>query len=303
MDLTLVVMAAGIGSRFGGLKQLTPVDDDGNFIIDYSIYDAIKAGFKRVVFVIQKENFDLFKKTIGERLKSKIDIEYAFQAKDDIPKKIDLAKRKKPWGTVQALLAAKPNIKGAFAVINADDYYGRNAYIKAVEFLKSNNDAYTYANISYNIGSTKGEGVLKRAIFSLDGNKITSMIESSVTFSDNNIIAQPINEDRSIILSENDPVSMNFFVFKKDVFELLEKYWEEYFLQDEEEILNGEVLLPICLNKGIKTGKVTLFNCFSNSNWFGMTYASDLEMVKKKIQTLKAKGIYKQCLWEEYCGK
>ena len=299
MNLTLVVMAAGIGSRFGGLKQLTPIDDDGNFIIDYSVYDAIKAGFNKIVFVIQKENLALFKETIGRRLENKVKVEYAFQEKDDIPKKVNMRKRSKPWGTVQALLVAKPFIDDAFAVINADDFYGQKAYFRAVEFLNSQNSIALGANISYALGDTSGEGVLKRAFLSLDGDKITSIIESNVTYSETEIIAKPINMNKTFLLTKDTPVSMNFFAFKKDIFSILENYWEEYFEQEEEIILNGEVLLPICLNEGIKSGKLVLYNWTSNSNWFGMTYASDLEVVKNEIQRLKKENIYKKHLWEK----
>ena len=147
MDLTLVVMAAGMGSRFGGLKQITPIDEEENFIIDYSVYDAIRAGFKKVVFVIKEENLSIFKETIGRRIENKIEVCYAFQKIEDIPITMDITSREKPWGTVQAILAAKPYVNGSFVVINADDFYGKNAFLAAAKFLKEVTTPYTYANI------------------------------------------------------------------------------------------------------------------------------------------------------------
>lgn len=305
MDLTLVVMAAGMGSRFGGLKQIAPVDEDGNYLIDYSIYDAIEAGFIKVVFVIQEENLRVFEETIGNRLKSKVQIEYAFQKIDAIPSSlIDIKKRNKPWGTVQAILAAKPFVSGSFAVINADDFYGKNAYVEAVRFLKNVKSPYTYANISYSVGKTKSlKGTVKRAVLSCSDEKITSIIESEISFFKDNTVATPLNGETSFSINEDTPVSMNFFAFQNDVFSILEEYWENYFKQSEEKIMNGEALLPVCINENLIDKKITLINVPGNSEWLGMTYHEDLDFVKKSIQNLKDKQVYKTHLWEDYCGK
>lgn len=299
MDLTLVVMAAGVGSRFGGLKQITPIDEDENFIIDYSVYDALIAGFKKIVFVIREEYLNDFKSTIGKRLANRIEVSYAFQKIDDIPKKINLENRTKPWGTVQAILASKPYVSGPFVVINADDFYGRNAYLAAADFLKNVKTPYTYANISYEYGVTKSlEGSVKRGVLDLDGDTIKSIVESSVGYEEGKIIARPLNGDEAFEIAENHPVSMNFFAFQYDIFELLEEYWLNFFNQSEEVILKSEALLPECLKENILNNRIIILNEPSKSIWLGMTYRSDLEFVMKKINELKAQNIYRNHLWE-----
>ena len=301
MDLTLVVMAAGAGSRFGGLKQITPVDEDENFIIDYSIYDALCVGFKKVVFVIREEFLLDFQNTIGKRLEGKIEVSYAFQKLEDIPISLDLKGRTKPWGTVQALLAAKSYVDGSFVVVNADDFYGKNAFLKAAEFLGLVNKPFTYANISYEYGVTKSEeGAVKRGVLSLEGNTIKSIIECNVGYESNKIMAHPLDGSEVFEIQENHPVSMNFFAFQKDVFVLLEEYWKDYFKQSEEEILKGEVLLTDCLKDNIESGRITILNQPGKSVWLGMTYRSDLAFVEKRIQELKEQGEYPKHLWEEY---
>ena len=176
MNKTLLVMAAGMGSRFGGLKQITPVDEENNFLIDYSIFDAKKSGFNKVVFVIKEELLKDFEETIGTRLKSVIQVSYAFQKKEDIPAKIDISKREKPWGTVQAILAAKNAINEDFVVINADDFYGFNAFKKASLFLEENKQPHEYACISYEYGKSCGEGTVKRGVLETKNNQVLKVI-------------------------------------------------------------------------------------------------------------------------------
>lgn len=304
MDLTLVVMAAGVGSRFGGLKQITPIDEDGNFIIDYSVYDALRVGFKKVVFVIREEFLEDFQNTIGKRLEGKIEVDYAFQKIDDIPVSMDLKGRTKPWGTVQAILVAKPYVKGSFVVVNADDFYGKNAFVAAAEFLRNVDTPYTYANISYEYGVTKSEeGAVKRGVLSLEGNQINSIIECSVGQENGKIIAHPLVSGDAFEIEESHPFSMNFFAFQYDVFALLEEFWQNYFKQSEEDILAGEALLPECLKENIENGRITILNQPSKSVWLGMTYRSDLEFVKNSINALKNKGDYSTHLWEGYHGQ
>ncbi len=304
MDLTLVVMAAGVGSRFGGLKQATPIDLDGNFIMGYSVYDAIRAGFTNVVFVIQEEHLDLFQRTIGKRLENNIHVSYAFQKIEDIPKEMELSSRTKAWGTVQAILAAKPYVNGSFVVINADDFYGKNAYFAAADFLLNVEKPFTYANISYEYGITKSlEGSVKRGVLSLEEDKVCSIIECSIGNENGRILATPLFEGKAFEIFDTTPVSMSFFAFQQDIFGLLESYWENYFLQSEEEILAGEVLLPECLKENIKSGKITVYNQPSYSEWIGMTYRSDLPVVEEKMKDLRDRGIYPNCLWENACEK
>ena len=297
-DLTLVIMAAGMGSRFGGAKQVEPVDMDGNFILDYSIYDAMKAGFNKVVFIIKEEDKEVFESTIGKRLEGKIDVEYAFQKIDDIPVKLDISKRKKPWGTLQAVLSARKHVNSKFLVINADDFYGENSYKGAADFLKHVNEPYNYATISYAFNdSVWGNETTKRGVLMLDGDIVTDIKESKVTLNGDKANCEPLNGSEPFEIEANHPVSMNMFAFSQDVFPLMEDALNEYFNQDEESIFNGEALLPDFLMENIKNGKVTLKSIESNSVWLGMTYREDLEQVKAKIEDMKKDNIYPTHLW------
>ena len=300
MNKTLLVMAAGMGSRFGGLKQITPVDEENNFLIDYSIFDAKRNGFNKVVFVIKEELLKDFEETIGKRLQNKIEVAYAFQRKEDIPVKIDISKREKPWGTVQAVLAAKNEINEDFIVINADDFYGFNAYKKAAQFLAENQNPHEYACISYEYDKSCGDGVVKRGVLETKDNIVLKMIESSIKKEDDKIIASPLNGDKEFLIEKETPVSMNMFAFKKDIFPLLEKYFDEFFMQPEEEVLKKEALLPEALQKYIKENIIKIIDVKSESEWLGMTYKEDLDLVKQKLNNLKNNNIYPKCLWSEH---
>ena len=299
-NLTLVVMAAGMGSRFGGLKQLQPVDDDGNFLLDYSVYDALRSGFKNVVFVIKEELFDDFKNTVGKRLEGKINVSYAFQKKEDIPYNnlsiID--KREKPWGTTQAIYCSKNYVPGSFAVINADDFYGFKAYQEVANFLNDNNQKYQYVSIPYEYSKTASEcGRVKRGVCEIVDGKLKKIIECSIERKNNTIIASPLDGRKPFEIKENTLVSMNIFGFKNDFYELLQEEIEEYFKQSEENILNNEILLPDCLEKNLENGKIEIESIPVNSEWIGMTYKEDLPLVKERILKLKEEGSYPKHLW------
>lgn len=183
-NYTLLIMAAGMGSRFGGLKQIEPFGPNGEFIIDYSIYDAIKAGFNKIVFIIKKENLDIFKETIGKRIEQHVKVEYVFQELNDLPKGFSKPKdRIKPWGTGHAILAAKNVIHEPFAVINSDDFYGYDAYVKLIDYLKNipKSDKNQYLLVSYLVRETLSEnGAVKRGICKIDNNKLVDITESNI---------------------------------------------------------------------------------------------------------------------------
>ena len=300
-DLTLVVMAAGMGSRFGGLKQLESVDEDGNFLLDYSVYDAIKAGFNRVVFVIKEELLDDFKKTVGKRLEGKVHVCYAFQRKEDIPYE-DLeviSKRTKPWGTTQAIYCTKDYVPSNFAVINADDFYGFDAYKQVVDFFKENDLAYHYVAIPYEYSKTSSLcGSVKRGVCKISAGKLEQIIECSIEKKEDKIIATPLDGRPSFEIANDSLVSMNMFGFKKDFYDLLEEDIKNYFKQDKETILANEILLPDCLEKNLAQDKITISCVASKSNWIGMTYKEDLPLVKKRILDLKEQGSYPKHLWK-----
>lgn len=300
-EKTLVIMAAGLGSRFGGLKQLEPVGPNGEFIIDYSIYDALRAGFNHVVFVIKKELEEAFRDTIGKRIEEKIKVDYAYQEISNIPSKQYLVeKREKPWGTAHAVYSAKPYVKGNFAIINADDFYGRDAFMKASMFYKDFPEGNIYASINYPYLSTSSlYGSVKRGICYLEDDNILKIIESKITTKDGYALAEPLNGKEAFKISLDQPVSMNFFVCKANFFTYLDDYIKRYLEQDDEVILNSEMLLPDPIKEGILSNKIVLKNFVTSGQWLGMTYHEELEQVKQNILELIKKGEYPRRLWEK----
>lgn len=300
MKKTLVVMAAGIGSRFGGLKQIEPVGPNSEFIIDYSVYDAKRAGFQKVVFVIKKELEEIFRETIGKRLENQIEVAYAFQEISDIPDKKYLAeKREKPWGTIQAVLVAKDYVEGDFVVINADDFYGRDSYEKAAEFLDSSTKENEYASINFPYMVTASKfGSVKRAVSYLQGDNIIKLVESKVTTKEGYALAEPLNGDEAFEIELDHPVAVNMFAFKHHFFTYLEAYFKEFFKQDDEVILKSEALLPELIKEKLLTKEIVLKNIVSSSSWLGMTYKEDLKDLSDSIQNLIEKGEYPKKLWE-----
>ena len=299
-EKTLIVMAAGMGSRFGGLKQIEPIGPNGEFILDYSIYDAKKAGFNKVVFVIKKELEEIFRETVGKRLENKILVSYAFQDISDIPSKNSLAlKREKPWGTVQADICAQKQVTGDVVVINADDFYGYDAFKKASLFLDNNQDEDVYAAITYPYIKTSSlYGSVKRAVCFIQEDHIIDLVESKISTKDGYALAEPLNGEDAFSISLDQAVSMNIFAFKHSLFKFLEEYFRQFFNQDDQTILNSEALLPILIEEKIKKGQITLINVKSDGLWFGITYKEDLEVVKKEINMLIEKGEYPRNLWE-----
>lgn len=301
MQKTLVVMAAGMGSRFGGLKQIEPVGPNGEFIIDYSAYDAKRAGYDKIVFVIKKEIEDVFKETIGKRLEGKIKVEYAFQEIMDVPESMKsiAEKREKPWGTVQAVLAAKNLVNGSFVVINADDFYGYDSYVKSAEFLDNNTQENEYAaiNFPYDVTASKF-GSVKRAVCYPKEGEIKKLIESKVTTMDGYALCEPLSGEEAFQIELDHPVAVNMFAFKNNFFQYLEEYFNNYFNNSEEFILKNEILLPELIKEKLDSEQIVLHNIVSNSTWLGMTYREDLDILKHNIEELIKKGEYPEKLWD-----
>lgn len=294
---TLVVMAAGLGSRFGGNKQVSEIDDDGNFIIDYSVYDAIRAGFNKVIFIIREEDKQIFDDTIGKRLKNYIDVDYAFQKLEDLPinRKFD---RSKPWGTTHAIYSVRNKECDKFLIINADDFYGYTSFKKAYDFLANMTDSYHYACISYKVKNTvNGNETVKRGVLLLDNNTIKNIIESKITVNEKDAIAVPLDGSASFKVSVDAPVSMNMFACNKDLFNILEEDIIDYFKNDDDYILANEILLPTTLNNFIQKGEIIIDNICSEEEWIGMTYREDLDVVKNKIELKRKDGKYPPHLW------
>lgn len=296
-DLTLVIMAAGMGSRFGGLKQIEPVGPNGEFIIDYSIYDAVRAGFNKVVFIIKEENYDIFKETIGKRVEKQIKVEYAFQRQTDIPKGYDPGDRTKPWGTSHAVLSAKNNVKGNFIILNADDFYGRDSFEKAAKFF-SEDHPNEYAIIGYKIKNTLTEnGAVKRGVCKAENGYLTKLVESSVEEKDGHIIATPLNGSEPFEINADDPVSMNMFCFRDDIFKYLEDHLVEFFEQNKDDLSKCEYLIPDSVFSMMDEGLIRVPVIPTTAKWQGITYKEDKERLVKDIQSLIDKGEYPNSLW------
>ncbi len=296
-DLTLLVLAAGMGSRFGGLKQIEPVGPNGEFIIDYSIKDALIAGFNKVVFVIKEENYEIFKKTIGMRIEDKIKVEYVFQKNTDIPSEIDIpSERVKPLGTAHAIYAARKVINENFAVINADDLYGRDSYMAAAKFL-NNCDFDEYANIAFKIGNTLTKnGAVKRGIIFTSNGYLDKIVESSVEEVNGSIVASPLNGDQSFTIPFDQPVSMNLFCLTPKIFTYLEDNIVEFF-NNASDKMSCEWLLPDAAFASSKLNGKKIKIELTSSKHYGMTYKEDLIDLKNGILKEIENGVYNQDLW------
>ncbi len=299
-DKTLLILAAGMGSRFGGLKQIEPVGPNGEFMIDYSIYDAIKAGFTKVVFVIKKENFEIFKETIGKRVEGKIPVEYVFQDINDVPNNIVFpSERVKPLGTTHAILAARHVIHEPFITINADDFYGSDAYLQASSFM-NRQKPNEYAVITYHVANTLTEnGSVKRGVCKVEDEGLVQIIESSIERKNSNIIATPLDGSDVMTLHEDTPVSMNMFVFQPDVFEYLENHFYDFYQKNQEQLLTCEYLIPDSVMDMIRDKYAFVKAIPTFAKWYGVTYKEDTEAVKQSIHKLVQEGSYPNHLWEK----
>lgn len=305
-NITLVILAAGMGSRFGGLKQITPLGPNEEFIIDYSVYDAIKAGFNKIVFLIKEENYDIFKETIGARVEPHIHVEYCFQKNDNVPGiyKELLKGREKPLGTAHAILCCKNNVNEPFMMINADDFYGRDAFVKGAEFLKNEVDEkpYPYGMIGYLVKNTITEnGAVKRGVCDVDNGHLTKITESSVgRIETGKIIATPLDETiQPFEVDENDTVSMNMLLFTPSIFKYIEDHFEEFLEKNKEKLEKCEYLIPDVLFNTIDDNYATCKVIPTSATWYGVTYKEDAESVKAALKSLVDSGEYPNHLWDE----
>lgn len=302
-DLTLVVMAAGMGSRFGGPKQITEIGQSGEFIIDYSIYDAIRAGFNKIVFVIRKEHEQIFKNTIEKRVNGRIKIEYAYQEINNLPIDSNVPKdRTKPLGTAHAILCAKELVNGPFAIINADDFYGYDAYKKVANYLKESDNIHEGVMISYPFIKTSSNfGSVKRGVIELSEDKkyVTGITECSIEIKNSLAHCTNLNTKEEFDMELTHPVSMNLFGFQKNFMDMLEIDFKEFIHNDKEVLKDKEVFLPDTVKKNIANGNLLLRNIVSESVWAGLTYKEDMEDLENKIHTLIENGEYPNNLWED----
>ena len=292
-------MAAGAGSRFGGLKQITPVGPNEEFIMDYSIYDAIKAGFTKVIFVISPHYETYFRQTIGARIEDKIEVQYAYQQLDDVPEGYQVPpERKKPWGTGHALYSAKDLIKGPFAVINSDDFYGRDAYELLIDFMKHNESRNHYVSICYKVKNTLSpNGDVKRGIVKAKAGVLEGIIESTVKLEKGSVIAYPLDGSHPFKINDDDLTAVNLFGFPATFIKVIKTKFSE-FLEKNVNDLNSEYLLPNVLEEEIQSNTATVYVKQSVSKCFGMTYKEDMDDVKLAIRNQITEGIYPRDLWE-----
>lgn len=300
---TLIIMAAGMGSRYGGLKQIDPVSDQGEIILDFSLYDAMMAGFKRVIFVIKEEMEDAFRELIDERAGKHMEVHYAFQKLDDIPKGFEIPKeREKPWGTAHAVYSCRELIDGPFAVINADDYYGSGSFQMIYEFLSENKDDNAFCMVGFRLENTITENghVARGVCKTTEDKKLTEVIERVKIMRHEGKIA--CTEDDGETWIELDPkaiVSMNFWGYTKQMLVEIEKNLP-LFLKDsiKNNPIKGEYYLPVLTDQLIKENKATVQVLESKDKWYGVTYKEDKTGVVNALQSMKDKGLYPEKLWK-----
>ena len=301
--VTLVVMAAGIGSRFGGgIKQLEAVGPNGEIIMDYSIQDALEAGFSKVVFVIRKDLEKDFKEIIGRRMEKLVEVEYAYQELDDIPERF-LKKtegRKKPWGTGQAILCCKDVVNEPFLVINADDYYGKEAYREAYAYLtgRKEDDAYEACMVGFVLKNTLSDnGGVTRGVCKVNENRMLSEIIETSKIVRTAEGAAVQTEDGLVPIDVESEVSMNMWGLSPKFFDVLDKGFDEFLEQLDPENLKGEYLLPTIIGDLLKEGRMKVEVRKSHDEWFGVTYKEDKPDVVAALQKLIADGVYPEKLF------
>lgn len=298
MKPTLLLLAAGMGSRYGGLKQLDGVGPNGETIMDYSIYDALKAGFGKIVFVIRKDFEEAFRNQILSKYEGHVPAELVFQSLDALPEGFTCpAEREKPWGTNHAVMMAADVINEPFCVINCDDFYNRDAFMVMGNFLKELPEGSTgvYSMVGYRIGNTLSEnGTVARGICSKDAeNNLTTVVERTKIMRIDGTVCYKDEDDEWIGVDDHTPVSMNFWGFTPDYFQHSEAYFKE-FLSNAENMTNlkSEFFIPLMVNKLVNEGTAKVKVLDTTSKWFGVTYAADREGTVQRIQQLVSEGIY-----------
>ena len=301
-ETTLIIMAAGLGSRYGGLKQLDPIGPKGQIIIDYSIYDAIRSGFGRIVFIINRKHLEKFHESIGRKLQGIIPVDYVFQSLEDIPQGFRVPEgRIKPWGTAHALLACRDVVKTPFGVINADDFYGYNSFRLIHDFLVGlKEEKRHYAMAGFNLKNTLTEnGYVSRGICTLDKEDyLRQVIERTKIKAFDDKVKYTEDEISWHELDKNAATSMNFWGLTPDIFPLLSREVERFLREGIRNPLKDELYLPSVINNMIKKDEALVKVLKSNERWYGVTYNEDKKSVQKAIKELTCKGLYPEDLWE-----
>jgi len=300
MKPTLVIMAAGMASRYGSMKQIQQFGPGGETIMDYSIYDAIKAGFQKVVFIIRKDFADDFKAIFESKLKGRIETEYVFQEMNKYMEGYSVpVERTKPWGTSHAILCAKEAVDEPFAVINADDFYGADAFKKAVHFLNQECKPDVYAIIGYQLSNTLSEhGTVSRGVCDVDTEGNLVAIKERLKISrQNGVMVDEESADKKIQLPEEAKASMNFWCFHPSVFDFIQRGFRD-FLQQNISNPKAEYLIPFTADQWVKAGNGVIKVIPTSSKWFGVTYKEDAPVVQKSLNELVQQREYPENLWK-----
>lgn len=300
MKPTLLILAAGMGSRYGSLKQIDAIGPSGETIIDYSVYDAIRAGFGKVVFVIRKNIEKEFKEVFGNRFQNRIQIDYVFQELENLPQGYSLPEgREKPWGTAHAVLMAKDVIKEPFAVINADDFYGADAFKKLADFFAQTDiDGNIFSMVGYTLNKTLSDhGFVSRGVCETDteSNLITVVERTKIEKVDDKILFS--DGEQKIELQGDEKVSMNFWGFMPSFFKYAESDFIT-FLNESIEVPKSEFFIPLVVNNLIQSNTIKLKVLPTSASWFGVTYKEDKPIVIQKLKDLVAEGVYPENLWK-----
>lgn len=294
---TLVIMAAGMGSRFGGIKQLEPVGPSGEIIMDYSVHDAVEAGFSKVVFIIRRDIEKDFKEVIGNHISEKVETEYVFQDINDLPAGFEVPEeRQKPWGTGHAVLAIKNVVDGPFAVINADDYYGKEAFVKVNEYLQNPeacDKKYNFCMAGFRLGNTLSEnGTVTRGICEVDENNVLIDVNETFEIKQDGDVCTAERDGKQLTISLDQPASMNMWGFTADFIDELEKRFVTFLEGIKGNEMKAEYLLPTIVDDLIKEGSARVKVLDTKDKWFGVTYQEDKFIVKESIQKLVDAGVY-----------
>lgn len=300
----LVIMAAGMGSRYGGLKQIDPVDEQGHIIIDFSLYDAMRAGFERAIFIIKKENEQAFKEVIGDRVSKHMEVKFVFQDLNDVPEGFEIPEgRVKPWGTAHAIYSCRDVIDAPFAVINADDYYGVEAFKVIYDYLVSHSDdeKYRYAMVGYRLGNTLTEfGSVARGVCvtSEDGYLLGVDEKTNIIKTETGAAFSEDGGQTYINISPDTPVSMNMWGFYPSIIKEFGIALDDFFANKVAlNPLKAECFIPIEVDALLKADKATVKVLSSKDKWFGVTYKEDKPFVQASVKALKEKGVYPENLW------
>ena len=294
--MTLLLMAAGSGSRYGKLKQFDELGPKAEFLLEFSIYDAIKSGFDHIVLVTKKENQSFLSNYLTQRIPSDIKIDVVVQDINDLPKNTAInTERIKPWGTAHAVWSARKVVKSSFVIINADDYYGNEAFLQAANYLKIKKSENAYGLVTYKLGKTLSKfGAVSRGICKVESGKLTSIEEHIKIRENDNII---IDEDSQTILDFDNDVSMNFWICNTNIFDYIENYIRK-FLENKDNLKKNEIYLPFVAQEMMSENIITIDAINSDSDWFGVTYFEDKDNAVNLLKSFTLKGQYPSPIWQ-----